>query len=180
MTHLLLNVVVILSILLLATEAKPKHRVQYRYRPKFHRNPLLPRFPPFDLPTIDNNETPIIKDPIPTEEIVKEPDFAIASLGQWEIISQDSGVSAMHVNLLPTNKIIIYDAKVYRTSRIRLPEGEPCLAFKDFKTQEDGIDCFAHSVEYDIETNQVRPLKVCIIIFFIFLFTWKNEYLQIC
>ncbi|CAL5215125.1 unnamed protein product [Lathyrus oleraceus] len=165
MTHLinLINVVVILFILFLAAEAKPKRHIQYRHRPRFHRNPLLPRFPPFDLPPNDDNnndETPILKDPIPIKDVVKKLDFAIASIGQWEIISQDSGVSAMHVNLLPTNKIIIYDAKVYRMSRIRLPEGEPCVPFKDLQTQEDRIDCFAHSVEYDIETNQIRPLKI--------------------
>ncbi|XP_050894093.1 aldehyde oxidase GLOX1 [Lathyrus oleraceus] len=169
MTHLinLINVVVILFILFLAAEAKPKRHIQYRHRPRFHRNPLLPRFPPFDLPPNDdddnnnnNDETPILKDPIPIKDVVKKLDFAIASIGQWEIISQDSGVSAMHVNLLPTNKIIIYDAKVYRMSRIRLPEGEPCVPFKDLQTQEDRIDCFAHSVEYDIETNQIRPLKI--------------------
>ncbi|KAL5052638.1 hypothetical protein RYX36_033320 [Vicia faba] len=160
MTHLI-NVVVILSILFLATEAKPRRHIQYRYRHKFHRNPLFPRFSPFDPPSNDNdNETPIFKKLKPVEEIVKKVDFPIASIGQWEIISQDSGVSAMHVNLLPTNKIIIYDAMVYRMSRIRLPEGEQCVAYKDFKTQENLIDCFAHSVEYDIETNQVRPLKM--------------------
>ncbi|CAK8579523.1 unnamed protein product [Lathyrus sativus] len=165
MTHVI-NVVVIFFILFLAVEAKPKRHEHYRYRHKFPKNPIFSRFPFFDLPQNDddnnnNDETPILKDPIPpVKGVVKKLDFAIGSIGHWEIISQDSGVSAMHVNLLPTNKLIIYDAKVYRTSRIRLPEGEPCDLYKDFKTQEEKIDCFAHSVEYDIETNQVRPLKL--------------------
>ncbi|CAJ1937000.1 unnamed protein product [Sphenostylis stenocarpa] len=66
----------------------------------------------------------------------------------------------MHINLLPTNKIIVFDAKVYRTSRIRLPEGMPCVPFRDPGSTVDKFDCFAHAVEYDIETNQVRPLQV--------------------
>ncbi|TKY60865.1 Galactose oxidase [Spatholobus suberectus] len=84
----------------------------------------------------------------------------IDSIGHWEIISRNAGVSAMHINLLPTNKIIVYDAKIYRTSRIRLPDGAPCVPYRDMESQEDKLDCFAHAVEYDIETNQVRPLQV--------------------
>ncbi|XP_027343215.1 aldehyde oxidase GLOX1-like [Abrus precatorius] len=87
-------------------------------------------------------------------------DFEIYSTGHWELISENAGVSAMHINLLSTNKIIVFDAKVYRMSRIRLPDGVPCLPYKDFKTNEDKLDCFAHVVEYDIETNKVRPIKI--------------------
>ncbi|GAU37637.1 hypothetical protein TSUD_60170 [Trifolium subterraneum] len=65
----------------------------------------------------------------------------------------------MHVNLMPSNKIIVYDAKIYRVSRINLPDGVPCLPYLDANNVER-LDCFAHAVEYDIETNQVRPLKI--------------------
>jgi len=124
-----------------------------------------------------DNDAPTFKDlkPVeedilkPVEEVAKKVDFELASIGHWDLISPDSGVSAMHINLLPTNKIIIIDAMIYRVSRMRLPAGVPCLPYKDLKTQEDKLDCFAHSAEYDIETNQVRPLKVCTIIIIVYI-----------
>ena len=89
-----------------------------------------------------------------------KPDFPTNSIGQWEILSENSGVSAMQVNLMPTNKIVVYDATIYRLSRLKYPKGMPCVPFKDDRTLENKIDCYAHSMEYDIETNLVRPLKV--------------------
>ncbi|KAK2375823.1 aldehyde oxidase GLOX1 [Trifolium repens] len=168
----LYKVVFILAILLIAVDAKHKHKIK-KFRPKIPKIPLFPYLPPFDLPrdyndipgdnndnndNNNNNDNPIFKEIKPAEGDKKD-DFEIASIGSWEIISENSGVSAMHVNLLPSNKIIVYDAKIYRMSRINLPDGVPCLPFKD-ANNEDRLDCFAHAVEYDIETNQVRPLKI--------------------
>ncbi|KAJ1437976.1 Immunoglobulin-like fold [Sesbania bispinosa] len=142
MAHLL-KVLLISTLLFLAVDAKPKNKHKHR-RPKLPPIPLPPQFPFGDNAAID----------IPVG------DFQLGSIGHWEVISQNAGVSAMHINLLPSNKIIIYDAFVYRTSRINLPDGVPCVPYKDFQTQQDKTDCFAHAVEYDIETNQVRPLKL--------------------
>ncbi|KAK9947775.1 hypothetical protein M0R45_003381 [Rubus argutus] len=85
-------------------------------------------------------------------------DFPTKYMGAWEVVSKDSGVSAMHLNLLPNNKIIMYDASAFHISNIKLPNGE-CLPFKDDK----GVqlqDCWAHGVEYDADKNTVRPLKI--------------------
>jgi hypothetical protein len=178
----LYKVFFILAILLIAVDAKHKHKIK-KFRPKIPKIPFFPHLPPFDLPrdyndlpgdnndnnddNNNNNDNPIFKEIKPAEGDKKD-DFEIASIGSWEIISENSGVSAMHVNLLPSNKIIVYDAKIYRMSRINLPDGVPCLPFKD-ANNEDRLDCFAHAVEYDIETNQVRPLKVCPIIIILIL-----------
>ncbi|XP_028806534.1 aldehyde oxidase GLOX1-like [Neltuma alba] len=65
----------------------------------------------------------------------------------------------MHVQLTPNNKIILYDTIIFRISRIRARPGE-CITYLDREnvTKED---CWAHVVEYDIETNQVlRPIKI--------------------
>lgn len=105
--------------------------------------------------------------PFPIFGILKN-DFEIDSTGHWEVISQDSGVSAMQINLMPTNKIVVYDATIYRLSRLKYPNRAPCVTFQDLKTKENKLDCFAHSMEYDLETNQVRPLKVGLIITHIF------------
>lgn len=87
-----------------------------------------------------------------------QPDFPTKYMGAWEVVSKDSGVSAMHVNLLPNNKVIMYDASAFHISNIKLPNGE-CLPFKDDKGVESQ-DCWAHGVEYDADKNTVRPLKV--------------------
>ncbi|KAI4347093.1 hypothetical protein L6164_007942 [Bauhinia variegata] len=94
------------------------------------------------------------------EEGLAKPDFETNSLGRWDLVNQDSGVSAMQINLLPNNKIIAYDTKAYRKSRLLLPPGVPCLSFVDDRTKELINDCWAHAIEYDIETNNVRPLKI--------------------
>jgi len=106
---------------------------------------------------------PTFEIPISDQGIPK-PDFETNSKGLWEILSQNSGVSAMQINLMPTNKIVVYDTTIFRISRLLLPKGVPCVPFQDLKTRENKVDCFAHSMEYDIATNQVRPLKVCVII----------------
>ncbi|KAK2451926.1 aldehyde oxidase GLOX1 [Trifolium repens] len=89
-----------------------------------------------------------------------KPDFEMNSIGSWEVLSQNSGVSAMQINLMPTNKIVVYDATIYRLSRLLYPTGVPCVPYIDDRTKENKIDCFAHAMEYDLATNQVRALKV--------------------
>ncbi|KAE9586020.1 hypothetical protein Lal_00009870 [Lupinus albus] len=93
---------------------------------------------------------------------IKNPDFETDFKGEWEVINTDSGVSAMQITLMPTNKIIVYDATVYRTSRLRYPEGVPCVPYIDPNSKQQLEDCFAHAMEYNIQTNQVRPLKVTV------------------
>lgn len=78
--------------------------------------------------------------------------------GLWELVSKDSGANAMHVNLLPNNKVVMYDATAFHMSTIRLPNGE-CFPFKTDQGAERE-DCWCHAVVYDIDTAQIRPLKV--------------------
>ncbi|KAK7398970.1 hypothetical protein VNO78_10144 [Psophocarpus tetragonolobus] len=140
--------------------------------PSFPQLPHFPEIPPFSEPSPIPDQLPSFPQfpPLipelpssPFTQPIEEAEkglFEINSIGHWDLISQNAGVSAMHVNLLPTNKIIVFDAQVYRTSRIKLPDGVPCVPYRDARSQEDKLDCFAHAVEYDIETNQVRPLQV--------------------
>ncbi|KAF7819790.1 aldehyde oxidase GLOX1-like [Senna tora] len=66
----------------------------------------------------------------------------------------------MHIQLLPNNKIYLYDATIFHISRINLPPGVPCLPFNNPQNQPMQ-DCWAHTVEYDVETNQVvRPMRI--------------------
>lgn len=90
--------------------------------------------------------------------------------GLWELVSTDSGANAMHINLLPNNKVIMFDATAFHMSTIKLPNGE-CFPYKTDQGVEKQ-DCWCHAVEFDIVTAQIRPLKVFSIFldFFHFLF----------
>ncbi|GAB2225321.1 hypothetical protein Droror1_Dr00006113 [Drosera rotundifolia] len=76
------------------------------------------------------------------------------SKGKWELVSRDSGVSAMHMQLMPDNKVMMFDTTSLGKSNIMLQPGTPC------RPMDTGEDCYAHSVVFDIDTAQSRPLKV--------------------
>ncbi|OVA20292.1 Glycoside hydrolase [Macleaya cordata] len=86
--------------------------------------------------------------------VQKSSDFETEYKGSWELAATTSGVSSMHLQLFPTNKAIMFDATVFGPSPVRLPGA--CRRVP--KTKE--LDCFAHAVEYDIETAEIRPLKI--------------------
>ncbi|KAF1862217.1 hypothetical protein Lal_00026741 [Lupinus albus] len=173
MTQMMIKVLFICTLLFLSVDAKHRLRRRKYKLPKngkFHQTPFFKFLPyqdekiPFN-PEADNKIPRKNKDDfgdanIPKNEELAKPDFEIESTGHWDLINQNSGVSAMHVNLLPTNKIIIYDSKIYKPSRLNLAPGMPCVPYKDDQTKENKLDCAAHSMEYDIETNEVKPLTV--------------------
>lgn len=75
----------------------------------------------------------------------------------WEIVVQNAGVSAMHMALTHTNKVIIFDRTDFGQSSIKLPNGKCRRDSSDLALK---VDCWAHSVEYDLKTNGIRPLMV--------------------
>ncbi|XP_062088789.1 aldehyde oxidase GLOX1 [Humulus lupulus] len=80
--------------------------------------------------------------------------------GNWTIVSKNSGVSAMHIIVLPNNKVLIYDASAFHVSDIKLPNGE-CIPFRDKKTHRQLEDCWSHGVEFDVlRQGKIRPLKL--------------------
>ncbi|KAJ0751952.1 putative galactose oxidase [Helianthus annuus] len=74
-----------------------------------------------------------------------------AAGGSWFVLLQSIGISAMHMQLLPNDRVVMYDRTGFGTSNISLPEG---------KCRPNSKDCSAHSVEYDVGSNSVRPLMV--------------------
>lgn len=78
--------------------------------------------------------------------------------GSWILVSADSGANAMHVNLLPNNKVILFDATAFHMSTVKLPHGE-CIPYKDDK-KVNRVDCWSHGTEFDIQSAAKRPLKV--------------------
>lgn len=76
--------------------------------------------------------------------------------GKWELFVENSGVSAMHVILLPKiDQVMMFDATIWKISKLKLP-GPPCRPVEG--TNE--LDCFCHSVLLDIETKKIKPLRV--------------------
>ncbi|XP_044461352.1 aldehyde oxidase GLOX1-like [Mangifera indica] len=79
--------------------------------------------------------------------------------GKWELVSENSGVSAMHAILLPKlNKVLMYDATVWRISKIPLPpEKMPCRIANEATGE---LDCWCHSVLFDYQTSNLTALKI--------------------
>lgn len=75
--------------------------------------------------------------------------------GGWEVVCPNAGVSAMHLVLLPpTNKALMFDSTSRGPSRLPLTRAIGCRMFNG------RMDCWAHALEFDIETAAIRPLKV--------------------
>ncbi|MCO5584234.1 hypothetical protein L7F22_038158 [Adiantum nelumboides] len=81
----------------------------------------------------------------------------ISSKGNWELLVKDAGVSAMHMILLPSNRVIIFDRTDFGPSNISLGGGACREDANDLALKKD---CWAHSIEYDIASNGVRPLTL--------------------
>ncbi|KAK1549465.1 hypothetical protein Q3G72_002532 [Acer saccharum] len=79
--------------------------------------------------------------------------------GKWDLVSQNSGVSAMHAILLPKiNKVLMYDATIWRVSKFPLPPQKmPCHMVDPVNKIQD---CWCHSVLFDIETSELQALKI--------------------
>ncbi|ONK58840.1 uncharacterized protein A4U43_C08F280 [Asparagus officinalis] len=75
------------------------------------------------------------------------------SSGRWKILNRNIGISAMHMQLFPNDKIVAYDRTDAGLSNISLPFGD-CLNLTK------GVDCTAHSIELNLANRKVRPLIV--------------------
>ncbi|KAK7302165.1 hypothetical protein RJT34_13046 [Clitoria ternatea] len=80
--------------------------------------------------------------------------------GQWQLLLKSTGVVAMHTALTFKNTVIMFDQTGARQSSYQLRRrfnGSRCTT-----SRNDLMDstCYAHSVEYDIVSNKVRPLRL--------------------
>ncbi|XP_008218222.1 PREDICTED: WSC domain-containing protein ARB_07867 [Prunus mume] len=80
-----------------------------------------------------------------------------SNLGQWHLLHSSIGISAMHMQLLRTNMVIMFDRTDYGRSNISLPRRQCRHDPNDTLLK---VDCTAHSILYDIGTNTLRPLTV--------------------
>ncbi|KAK4370185.1 hypothetical protein RND71_009660 [Anisodus tanguticus] len=85
-----------------------------------------------------------------------KPDFETGSPGGWVIHSPNAGVAAMHIQLMPNNKAVWFDTTNLGPSAI---QHNPPFC-KPVPEKPGEIDCWAHGVQYDVESGQVRTLKL--------------------
>ncbi|XP_002961909.2 aldehyde oxidase GLOX [Selaginella moellendorffii] len=87
----------------------------------------------------------------------QETSAELRSPGTWKLLVDNAGISAMHMVLTHNNKVILFDGFSSGPSNISQPSGE-C---KNTGSRIPGkLDCSAHSVEYDVATNTIRPLTI--------------------
>ncbi|KAG0538891.1 hypothetical protein BDA96_03G275900 [Sorghum bicolor] len=92
------------------------------------------------------------------DTVVLPVDNAAGFPGAWSMISENAGVSAMHMVIMRSDKAIMFDTVTTGPSLLRLPKGNCRL---DLRSKEVGAqDCAAHAVEFDYATNGVRALKI--------------------
>ncbi|XP_047959780.1 aldehyde oxidase GLOX-like [Salvia hispanica] len=75
--------------------------------------------------------------------------------GEWGLLHRSVGISAMHMQLLHNDKVIIFDRTDFGPSQLTLPFGK--CRHNDEVISED---CTAHSILYDVASNTYRPLMV--------------------
>ncbi|MCL7038059.1 hypothetical protein MKW94_026912 [Papaver nudicaule] len=77
-----------------------------------------------------------------------------ATTGNWKLLKKSIGISAMHIVLLPNDRVVMFDRTDFGQSNISLP-ADRCVKLADGRT-----DCSAHSVELNLLDRNVRPLTV--------------------
>ncbi|KAJ9166014.1 hypothetical protein P3X46_020815 [Hevea brasiliensis] len=80
-----------------------------------------------------------------------------AAGGRWQLLQKSIGITAMHMQLLNNDRVVIYDRTDFGRSNLSLPEGK-CR--HDPNELVLKTDCTAHSAEYDVLNNTFRPLMV--------------------
>ncbi|XP_061363752.1 aldehyde oxidase GLOX [Gastrolobium bilobum] len=85
------------------------------------------------------------------------PDGTSTAGGHWVQLQSSIGISAMHMQVMRDNKVIIFDRTDFGPSNISLSGGRCRFNPRDIALK---IDCTAHSVLYDVTTNTIRPLTM--------------------
>ncbi|KAK9750837.1 hypothetical protein RND81_02G225400 [Saponaria officinalis] len=70
-------------------------------------------------------------------------------LGWWTLLHRSIGISAMHMQLLYDDHVVIFDRTDFGPSNLTLPP-DKCHR----------LDCTAHSVLYNVVSNTFRPLTI--------------------
>ena len=85
------------------------------------------------------------------------PDITAATGGRWTQLQRSIGISAMHMQLMRDNKVVIFDRTDFGPSNISLPFSRCRFNPRDMALK---LDCTAHSVLYDLSYDTLRPLTI--------------------
>ncbi|KAI3720260.1 hypothetical protein L6452_21173 [Arctium lappa] len=150
-----------ISLLRLSLSDHHHHHRHHRHR---HDTPLPPP-PPTLLLRPTKLPTPPPPPPLPTGRDYRRQSPPITKttverpkkpLGNWVLLQRSIGISAMHMQLLHNNKVVIFDRTDFGASNLSLPFGETCRVNDELVRP----DCTAHSILYDVVSNTFRPLYV--------------------
>ncbi|KAK5841497.1 hypothetical protein PVK06_003818 [Gossypium arboreum] len=77
--------------------------------------------------------------------------------GSWELLVSNAGLASMHTAVTRFNTVVLLDRTNIGPSRKMLPKGH-CR----YDRHDDVLkkDCYAHSVVFDLQTNEIRPLMI--------------------
>ncbi|KAI9118434.1 hypothetical protein K1719_010766 [Acacia pycnantha] len=85
------------------------------------------------------------------------PSLTDAGSGQWQLLQNSIGITAMHMQLLHHDRVVIFDRTDFGLSNLTLPNGRCRQNPKELVVK---TDCTAHALEYDVVSNSFRPLFV--------------------
>lgn len=80
-----------------------------------------------------------------------------AAGGHWQLLQATIGISAMHMQLLHNDRVVMFDGTDFGPSNLSFPGARCTRAYNGRRIK---FDCTAHSIEYDVATNTFRPLAV--------------------
>ncbi|KAJ9180648.1 hypothetical protein P3X46_008864 [Hevea brasiliensis] len=77
--------------------------------------------------------------------------------GTWELLVPNAGIASMHTAVTRFNTVVLLDRTNIGPSRKMLPKGHCRFDPKEVVLKRD---CYAHSVLFDPQTKQIRPLMI--------------------
>ncbi|CAO2141010.1 unnamed protein product [Urochloa humidicola] len=103
-----------------------------------------------DIPLLPPQE-----DPTPAS-----PEQPASFPGEWQLLHASIGVSAMHMQLLPGDFVLMFDRTDTGPSNLSLPALSPCATTTTSSSSGAAAsvpDCTAHSVLLDLRSNMLHP-----------------------
>ncbi|KAK4427039.1 Aldehyde oxidase GLOX1 [Sesamum alatum] len=80
--------------------------------------------------------------------------------GEWQLLLKNTGVVAMHMALTRRNTVIMFDQTGSGPSGYRLRRRHHGTRCGNVRKDLDDSSCYAHSIEYDVLRNRIRPLHI--------------------
>ncbi|KAF3438664.1 hypothetical protein FNV43_RR21428 [Rhamnella rubrinervis] len=80
--------------------------------------------------------------------------------GSWQLLMNNVGVVGMHMALTHHDTVVIFDQTGAGPSRYRLKRRHNKTRCRNSREDLTDSSCYAHSVEYDISSNKIRPLEL--------------------